>query len=78
MTDENRYDDPMAPDEEPAPVPGEEAGPGSQITPDELTRVEQLDAPGRVRAAWGWTRRAARTTQPVSYTHLTLPTTPYV
>lgn len=69
MTDENRYDDPMAPDEEPAPVPEEEAGPGSQITPDELTRVEQLDAPGRVRAAWGWTRRAARATQQALSVH---------
>uniref|UniRef100_UPI0029307C1B lysophospholipid acyltransferase family protein n=1 Tax=uncultured Propionibacterium sp. TaxID=218066 RepID=UPI0029307C1B len=43
--------------------------PSSQPTPDELTRVEQVPRPGRVRAVWGWTRRAARSTQQALSVH---------
>ena len=44
--------------------------PGSPPTPDEMTRVEQLARPGRVRAAWNWTRRAARSTQQALSVHV--------
>ncbi|MBE6477967.1 MAG: hypothetical protein E7Z97_07875 [Propionibacteriaceae bacterium] len=49
------------------PEPSE--SPGSPPTPDELTRVEQVARPGHVRAAWNWTRRAARTTQQALSVH---------
>ena len=49
-----------------------------ELAPELLAALVESQGPERARAVWRAHREAVVIASPVSYTHLTLPTTPYV